>query len=347
MMNGPLILRLSGEGMEKNWKEMIKPQSVIVEELDHQRNFGSFSYEPLERGFGLTLGNALRRVMLSSLQGAAIVSVKIDNALHEMTTLPDVIEDVSDIILNIKEIRLKLNGPGPRTLRIEAVGPKVVTAADIITDHQVEVLNKDRKLATLAKNGKLNMSLEVAMGKGYVPAEKPPEEEQVIGIIPVDALYSPIRKVNFSVTNARIGQKTDYDRLNIQITTDGSITPQEAVAMAANIIIDQLAIFTEIEEVSRLEGTVEPEIQRVTGPSKHFTDKVEDLELSVRSANCLKNADIYYIGELVQKTENEMLKTKNFGRKSLNEIKAVLTEFGLSLGMNVEGFVRPEKKELT
>jgi DNA-directed RNA polymerase subunit alpha len=337
-------MRHSGEGMEKNWKEIIKPQSVLVEELDHHKNYGLFVCEPLERGFGLTLGNALRRVMLSSLQGAAIVSVKIDNALHELSTLPDVIEDVSDIILNIKEIRIKLNSPGPRTLRIEAVGPKVVTAADIITDHQCEVLNKECKLATLAKNGKLNMSLEVAMGKGYVPAEKPPEdEEQIIGVIPVDALFSPIRKVNFIVTNARIGQKTDYDKLSLEVWTDGSITPQDAVAKAAKILKEQLLVFTDIDEGTRPEGLPLNEEKTVVGPSEHFSRTVDELELSVRSANCLKNADIYYIGELVQKTENEMLKTKNFGRKSLNEIKAVLTELGLSLGMKVENFVRPDK----
>ncbi|MDR1111453.1 MAG: DNA-directed RNA polymerase subunit alpha [Deltaproteobacteria bacterium] len=331
--------------MEKNWKELIKPQSVSVEELDPHRNYGLFVCEPLERGFGLTLGNAIRRVMLSSLQGAAIVSVKIENALHELSTLADVIEDVSDIVLNIKEIRLKLHGPGPRTLRLEAVGPKVVTAADIITDHQVEILNKERKLATLAKNGKLNMTLEVALGKGYVPAEKPPEEEQIIGVIPVDALYSPIRKVNFIVTNARIGQKTDYDKLTLEVWTDGSISPQDAVATAAKILKEQLTVFTDIDDESRPDGLAEPDELRISGPNEHFFRTVDELELSVRSANCLKNADIYYIGELVQKTETEMLKTKNFGRKSLNEIKEVLTELGLSLGMKVEGFVRPEKKE--
>ncbi|MDR1309313.1 MAG: DNA-directed RNA polymerase subunit alpha, partial [Deltaproteobacteria bacterium] len=293
--------------MEKNWKELIKPQSVSVEELDPHRNYGLFVCEPLERGFGLTLGNAIRRVMLSSLQGAAIVSVKIENALHELSTLADVIEDVSDIVLNIKEIRLKLHGPGPRTLRLEAVGPKVVTAADIITDHQVEILNKERKLATLAKNGKLNMTLEVALGKGYVPAEKPPEEEQIIGVIPVDALYSPIRKVNFIVTNARIGQKTDYDKLTLEVWTDGSISPQDAVATAAKILKEQLTVFTDIDDESRPDGLAEPDELRISGPNEHFFRTVDELELSVRSANCLKNADIYYIGELVQKTESEML----------------------------------------
>jgi DNA-directed RNA polymerase subunit alpha len=339
------IVGLSGEGMEKNIKDIIKPQSVVVEELDKQKNYGLFVCEPLERGFGLTLGNALRRVMLSSLPGAAVVSVKIENALHELTTLTDVIEDVSDIILNVKELRLKMHGPGPRSLRIEAVGPKVVTAADIVTDHQCEVLNKDLELATLAAKGKLNMTLEVAMGKGYVPAEKPPEEEQIIGVIPVDALFSPIRRVNFIVSNSRVGQITDFDKLSLEVWTDGSLSPQDAVATASKILKDQLTVFTEIDEISRVEGQTEPEVSQITGPNEHFYRTVDELELSVRSANCLKNADIYYIGDLVQKTENEMLKTKNFGRKSLNEIKAVLTDIGLSLGMTVEGFVRPEKKD--
>jgi DNA-directed RNA polymerase subunit alpha len=331
--------------MEKNWKDIIKPQSILVEELDQQKHYGLFVCEPLERGFGLTLGNALRRVMLSSLQGAAVVSVKIEDALHELSTLPDVKEDVSDIILNVKDIRLKMHGQGPRTLRIEAVGPKVVTAADIVTDHQCEILNKDLELATLAEKGKLNMTLEVAMGKGYIPAEKPPEDEQIIGVIPVDALFSPIRRVNFNVTNARIGQKTDYDKLALEVWTDGSLTPQDAVATAAKILKDQLTVFTAIDEITKADGDNEPEVKTISGPNEHFNRTVDELELSVRSANCLKNADIYYIGELVQKTENEMLKTKNFGRKSLNEIKAVLVDLGLSLGMTVEGFVRPPRKD--
>jgi DNA-directed RNA polymerase subunit alpha len=329
--------------MESNFKDIIKPQKVVIEEIDLQKNYGMFVCEPLERGFGLTLGNALRRVMLSSLQGAAIVSVKIRDVLHELSTLADVIEDVSDIILNLKEVRLKLHGQGPRTIRISAEGPKVVTAADILTDHMVDVLNKDRHLATLAKNGRLEMEMVVAMGKGYVPAEKPPEEDQTIGIIPVDALYSPIRKVNFLVTNARVGQKTDYDKLTLEVWTDGSLTPQDAVSTSAKILKDQLSIFTDFDEIRPEGGRVLDE--RPVAANDNYYRTVDELELSVRSANCLKNADIYYIGELVQKTEGEMLKTKNFGRKSLNEIKEVLTGLGLSLGMKVEGFVRPEAKK--
>ncbi|MDR0355025.1 MAG: DNA-directed RNA polymerase subunit alpha [Deltaproteobacteria bacterium] len=327
--------------MEKNWKDLIKPDSVVAE-LELQKNYGKFVCEPLERGFGLTLGNALRRVMLSSLQGAAIVSVKIDNALHELTTLENVIEDVSDIILNLKEVRLKLHGSGPRTLRLEAVGPKTVTAADIQTDHAVDVLNKDRHIATLAKNGKLVMSLVVDSGKGYVPAEKTADADQNIGEIRVDALYSPIRKVNFVVTNARKGQRTDYDKLTLEVVTDGSITPSEAVATGANILRDQLSVFIDISEESRAEGGSENGDRNAAGLDDTLFRTVDELELSVRAANCLKNADIFYIGELVQKTEAEMLKTKNFGRKSLNEIKAVLEDLGLALGLKVDGFVRPD-----
>ncbi|MDR1486501.1 MAG: DNA-directed RNA polymerase subunit alpha [Deltaproteobacteria bacterium] len=329
--------------MEKNWKDLKKPLKVEIEEIDYNKNYGMFVCEPLERGFGLTLGNALRRVMLSSLQGAAIVSVQIEDVLQEFSEINAVNEDVSDIILNLKEVRLKLHGPGPREIRVEATGPKTVTAADIITDNMVEVLNKDCYLAHISDNGKLNMRMQVALGKGYVPADKP-SEDQVIGTIPVDALFSPIRKVNFVVTNARVGQKTDYDKLSFEVTTDGSITPQEAVASAALIIKDQLTIFTDFED-SQTDGQPALDEHRAGGHNENFNRSVDELELSVRSANCLKNADIYYIGELVQKTENEMLKTKNFGRKSLNEIKEVLTGYGLSLGMKVDGFIRPEPKK--
>jgi DNA-directed RNA polymerase subunit alpha len=330
--------------MEKTWKDLIKPSKVEIEEIDQHKNYGKFVCEPLERGFGLTLGNALRRVMLSSLQGAAIISVKIDNVLHELSTMPDVIEDVSDIILNLKEVRLRYRGTGIRTMRVEAVGPKNVVAGDIIADHLVDVLNKDRHIAALAKNGRLNMTLEVASGKGYVPAEKPAEAEQIIGHIPVDALFSPIRKVNFKVTNARVGQKTDYDRLTLEVWTDGSLTPQEAVASAASILLDQLEIFTVFEEIP-VPTSIRIVDLATVGGNDQFSRPVDELELSVRSANCLKNADIFFIGDLVQKTESEMLKTKNFGRKSLNEIKNVLNNLGLQLGMTVSGFARPEGRK--
>jgi DNA-directed RNA polymerase subunit alpha len=327
--------------MDKNWKDLIKPKKVDVELYDRNANYGKFVCEPLERGFGLTLGNALRRILLSSLQGASIISVKIEGVLHELTTIPGVLEDVSDVILNLKEVRLKLHSPQPRIIRIEAVGPHKVTAADIITDAQVDVLNREKHIATLARGGALKMEMTVALGKGYVPAEKSPTDEQVIGEIPIDALFSPIRKVNFVVTNARVGQKTDYDKLTLEVWTDGSLTPQDAVAYAAKILKDQLTTFINFEEDAPAPGSSAADEPGEAPQNDNFSRTVDELELSVRSANCLKNANIFYIGELVQKSESEMLRTKNFGRKSLNEIKEVLTEMGLSLGMKVDGFVPP------
>jgi DNA-directed RNA polymerase subunit alpha len=333
--------------MDKNWKDLIKPKKVDVEFYDRNSHYGKFVCEPLERGFGLTLGNALRRILLSSLQGTSIVSVKIEGVLHELTTIPGVLEDVSDVILNLKEVRLKLHGAQSRTVRLDAAGPYKATAADIITDAQVEVLNRDQHIATLARGGTLKMTMNVALGKGNVPAEKSPTDEQVIGEIPIDALFSPIRKVNFVVTNARVGQKTDYDKLTLEVWTDGSLTPQDAVAYAAKILKDQLTIFINFEEDAPSSAALAEE-RPSAAQNDNFCRTVDELELSVRSANCLKNANIFYIGELVQRSESEMLRTKNFGRKSLNEIKEVLTEMGLSLGMKVEGFVppsNPAKKE--
>ncbi len=329
--------------MDKNWKDLIRPKGVEIEDYDAETNYGKFVCEPLERGFGLTLGNALRRILLSSLQGAAIVSVKIEGVLHELTTIPGVLEDVSDVILNLKEVRLKLHSPQTRKVRIEAEGPHKVTAADILGDSMVDVLNGEKHIATLARGGTLNMEMTVAWGKGYVPAEKNPTDEQIIGEIPIDALFSPIRKVNFVVTNARIGQKTDYDKLTLEVWTDGSLTPQDAVAFAAKILKDQLTIFINFEEEVPVVAA-SPEEAQGSLENDNFNRTVDELELSVRSANCLKNANIYYIGELVQRSEGEMLRTKNFGRKSLNEIKEVLTEMGLSLGMKVDGFVTPGSK---
>ena len=328
--------------MHRNWRELIKPKKVEVESDEKDRTYGKFTCEPLERGFGMTLGNALRRVLLSSLQGAAIVSAKIESVLHEMSTIPGVVEDVSDIILNLKEVRLKLNGDPPRIIRINAEKEGVVKAGDIITDQSVEVLNPEQHIATLSKDGKLVMEMVVKLGKGYVPAERVEGEEQIIGEIPIDAIFSPIRKVNYVVTNARVGQRTDYDKLNLEVWTDGSIHPRDAVAYAAKILKDQLTIFINFEEESDLSD--EPEDRPVTKLNDNLFRSVDELELSVRSSNCLKNANIHLIGELVQKTENEMLKTKNFGRKSLNEIKEILTEMGLSLGMKLDNF--PSREEI-
>lgn len=329
--------------MQRNWKELIKPKRIEIESDETDRFYGKFSCEPLERGFGLTLGNSLRRVLLSSLQGASIVSVKIDGVLHEFTTIPGVVEDVTDIILNLKEVRLKLHGEPPRTVRIEAAGEGVVTAGDIITDGQVEVLNPQQHIATLSKDGDLKMEMVVKLGKGYEPAERKEDEAQVIGVIPIDAVFSPIRKVNYVVTNARVGQRTDYDKLTIEIHTDGSILPQDAMAYAAKILKSQLSIFINFEEEE--ETVEEVEVKPETGLNENLFRSVDELELSVRSSNCLKNANIHLIGELVQKTEAEMLKTKNFGRKSLNEIKEILSGMGLSLGMKIDNFPpRPEAK---
>ena len=328
--------------MHRNWRELIKPKKVEVESDEQDKVYGKFTCEPLERGFGLTIGNALRRVLLSSLQGAAITSVKIESVLHEFTTIPGVVEDVSDIILNLKEVRLKLHADPPRAIRIAAKGERTIKAGDIITDGQVEILNPNQHIATLSKDGELKMEMIVRMGKGYVPAERDPNQAQVIGEIPIDSIFSPIQKVNYVVTNARVGQRTDYDKLNIEVWTDGSIEPRDAIAYAAKILKDQLTIFINFEEEE--EPAVETEEVSDRRLNENLFRSVDELELSVRSSNCLKNANIHLIGELVQKTEAEMLKTKNFGRKSLNEIKEILSEMGLSLGIKLDGF--PSREEL-
>jgi DNA-directed RNA polymerase subunit alpha len=322
----------------KNWRDLIKPRGLTVDSDSLSSNYGKFVAEPLERGFGLTLGNALRRVLLSSLQGTAITSVKIEGVEHEFTTIPEVVEDVTDIILNLKEVLLRVDSLEPRTLRIEAKGPKEVKAGDIIHDNTVEILNPGHHICTLAEGGKLTMEMTCRKGRGYVPSEQNKVEGQPIGTIPVDALFSPIRKVNYNVTNARVGQRTDYDRLVLEIWTDGSVSPQDAVAFAAKIVKDQLSIFInfdETEEVAAVEetGTAEP-----AAVNENLYRSVDELELSVRSQNCLQNANIRTIGDLVQRTEAEMLKTKNFGRKSLKEIKEILSEMGLSLGMKLENW---------
>ena len=333
--------------MYRNWRELIKPKRLEVDPDGHSRFYGKFICEPLERGFAITLGNALRRVLISSLQGAAIVSVKIDGALHEFSTLPGVVEDVTDIILNLKAVRLKMHGEEPRTIKLNANKEGVVRAGDLICDHQVEVLNPDLPIATLSADGRLKAEMTVKMGKGYVPSERNKMENAPIGTIFLDSAFSPIKKVTYVVGNARVGQITDYDKLTLEIWTDGSITPEDTVAIAAKILKEQLTPFInfeeEVEEPERME-VIRPEEQ----VNQNLYKSVEELELSVRSANCLKNANIHHIWELVQRTEPEMLKTKNFGRKSLNEIKAILDEMGLHLGMKLDGFESPlleEKKE--
>lgn len=326
--------------MHKNWSELIKPKKLEVDPETRTRFYGKFVCEPLERGFGTTLGNSLRRVLLSSLRGAALTTVKIKDVYHEFSTLPGVLEDVSEIILNLKMVRLKMHTDSIKTLRLEARGEGEVKAGDLQTDGTVEILNPDLHLATLSRDGELILEATARTGKGYVPAEGNKEEGQPIGVIPIDAIFSPIRKVNYVVTQARVGQQTDYDRLTLEVYTDGSVSPEDAVAFAAKILKEQLAIFINFEE------HLEPPEEIPTEESGHLNENlfrsVNELELSVRSANCLKNANIRLIGELVQKTEAEMLRTKNFGRKSLNEIKDILAEMGLSLGMKLDNFPPPE-----
>ena len=326
--------------MYRNWTPLIKPKGLEVEEETLTATHGRFHVEPLERGFGITIGNSLRRILLSSIQGAAITAVRIKGVLHEFSTIPGVREDVTDIILNIKEILVRLHTDGPESVHLKATKAGVLKAGDIQPNPNVEILNPDHLIATLSENGDVEIELVVKQGKGYVPAERNREEGQAIGTVPIDALFSPIRKVNYAVTYARVGQITDYDRLTLEVWTNGSVAPADAVGYAAKIMKDQMNVFIRFEE-----GETLPKPQEVEETSKlneNLFRSVEELELSVRSANCLKNADIRYIGDLVQKTEGEMLKTKNFGRKSLNEIKEILQEMGLSLGMKLENWPPPE-----
>src|SRR3989454_9607361 len=327
---------------QNNWRELIKPKRLEVDEKSLTPTYGKFFGEPFERGYGTTIGNALRRVLLSSLQGAAIVGLRVKNVLHEFSTVPGVTEDVTDIVLNLKEVRVKLHdGGAEETARIQAKGPRQVTAADIQAGPRVEILNPHQHIASLAKDAEFDMEVVIRTGRGYVPAERNKREDDPVGTVPIDAIFSPITKVNFTVTNARVGQRTDYDRLVLEVSTDGSVRPEDAVAYAARILQEQLAIFVNFEEEVRgAEGEERAELPT----NDNLFRPVEDLELSVRSANCLQNAEIKYIGELVQKSEQEMLKTKNFGRKSLNEIKEILREMGLSLGLKLEGF--PPREEL-
>jgi DNA-directed RNA polymerase subunit alpha len=332
----------SDELMYMNWQELMKPEKVQV--TSHP-SYCKFVCEPLERGFGITIGNSLRRVILSSIYGAAIVSVKFDAVMHEFSAIPGVLEDVSEIILNLKQVRFKVADPEPRLVRIEASGEGQVTAADIISDDgHCEVLNKKQLIATLSEKASLNMEMKVKVGKGYSLAEANKDEDAPAGTIPIDAVFSPIKRVNFTVGNARIGQRTDYDKLTMEIWTDGSVAPEDAIAYAAKILKEQMTLFINFDEQLEPKPDTKAEEQETPQFNDNLYRSVEELELSVRSANCLKNADINKIYQLVSKTEPEMLKTKNFGRKSLNEIKEVLTEMGLSLGMKLEGFVAPEEE---
>ena len=320
--------------MRKNWRDLIKPKRIEVDEKTHTRFYGEFTCQPLEKGFAVTLGNAIRRIVLSSIRGAAIVSVKFDGVLHEFSTVSGVKEDVSDIILNLRGVRLRLQHDGPRSIRLDVSKEGAVHAEDILTDGTVEILNPDHYIATLSRGGALKAEMVVKMGKGYVPAKMEREDDQPEGTINIDAIFSPIKKVSYTVTHARVGQITDYDRLVMEVWTDGSILPEDAVAYAAKILKEQLDVFINFEDVEQSEK--QDKFEEKEKINENLLRSVDELELSVRSANCLKNAGISLIGELVQKTEAEMLKTKNFGRKSLNEIKEILSEMGLSLGMKID-----------
>lgn len=320
----------------KNWRELIKPRRIEIDQDSHTNDYGKFACEPLERGFGITIGNSLRRILLSSLQGAAVVSVKLDGVLHEFSTIPGVVEDVADVILNLKEVKFKMKNVEDAVIHLSREGEGEVVAGDIEGHGLVEILNPGKHLATLNKEAKLNVEMVVRMGKGYVPAEPEKDKDTHIGVIPIDAIFSPIKKVNYVVTNARVGQITDYDKLTLEIWTDGSILPEDAVACAAKILKEQMTPFINFDEgVEPFEEEGDAEEERL---NENLFRPVSELELSVRSANCLKNAKITLIGELVQRTEAEMLKTKNFGRKSLNEIKVILESMGLHLGMKLDNF---------
>ncbi len=318
--------------LQKNWIELIKPNKLDIQPGDDASRFAKVVAEPLERGFGLTLGNALRRILLSSLQGAAVTSIQIDGILHEFSSIPGVREDVTDMVLNVKLIALRMHGDGPKRMRLRADGPGEVTAGQIETGHDIEVMNPNLLICTLDDGAHIDIELTVGLGKGYVPGTQNRPEDAPIGLIPVDAVFSPVRKVAYRVENSRVGQVTDYDKLTMDIETNGTVSPEDSVALAARILQDQLQLFINFDE---------PQARHAEDPSveppfnKNLLRKVDELELSVRSANCLKNDNIVYIGDLVQKSEAEMLRTPNFGRKSLNEIKEVLTQMGLHLGMEI------------
>jgi DNA-directed RNA polymerase subunit alpha len=327
--------------MYRHWTDLMKPKQLEVDDKTLTSTYGKFYAEPFERGFGQTIGNSLRRVLLSSLMGAAIVAVRVKGILHEFSTIPGITEDVTDIILNLKEVQLRFHEGEQQTLKIEAKGPKTVLAKDIIAGPAVEILNPEHPIATLARDAKLEIEMVAKLGRGYVPAEKNKEEGAPVDTLFIDAVFSPIQKVDFNVSNARVGQRTDYDRLTFEVYTDGGVRPEDAVAYAAKILQDQVSMFVNFQEEPQQES-------RDDSPSIPLNDNlyrsVDELEFSVRSQNCLQNADIKYIGELVQKSEQEMLKTKNFGHKSLNEIKEILREMGLDLGMKLDHF--PSREEI-
>jgi DNA-directed RNA polymerase subunit alpha len=316
------------------WRGFQKPKRLAVDAETLTEKFGKFSAQPFERGFGTTVGNALRRVLLSSIEGAAVTAVKIEGVLHEFQSITGVVEDATDIILNLKQIPFKLNGEGPKALYLRAEQPGVVTSGMIEADGDVEILDKNIYIATVSEGGKLDMEMRLKRGRGYIAADKNFDSDLGIGFIPVDSVHSPVRKVNYAVDAARLGQITDYDKLTLEVWTNGSVLPADAIGLAAKLIKDHMSIFINFEEEIEAEHATDE--GRMQLRNENLNRSVEELELSVRSYNCLKNANIQTIGELVQKTEPEMLKTKNFGRKSLNEIKEILAQMGLSLGMKID-----------
>ena len=318
--------------IQKNWQELIKPGKLDVVQGSLPERRATIVAEPLERGFGLTLGNALRRVLLSSLQGAAVTAIQIDGVLHEFSSIPGVHEDVTDIVLNIKSMALRMHSEGSKKISLDATGPGQVTAEMIDLGHDVEIMDPDLVICTLDDGARIRLEMTVENGKGYVPAGQNRPEESPIGLVPVDSVFSPVRKVAYKVENSRVGQVTDYDKLSLDVTTNGTVMPEDAVALAARILQEQLQLFINFEEPQLARADDEKEDLPF---NKNLLRKVEELELSVRSANCLKNDNIIYIGDLVLKSEQEMLRTPNFGRKSLNEIKEVLTQMGLHLGMEI------------
>jgi DNA-directed RNA polymerase subunit alpha len=335
--------------MQRNWRELIRPRSILVDSDSLTDYYGKFVAEPLERGFGTTLGNSLRRILLSTVRGAAVTSIKVEGVLHEFSTIPDIVEDVSEIVLNLKSIDLRLEVDGPKLVHIHLEGEQNVTAGDLFQGPEVTVLNPEITVCKMGPGAVLDMEMTVKEGFGYQPADRSKDPNAPLGTIPMDAVFTPIRKVNYRVTNARVGQMTDYDRLTLEVWTNGAVLPQEAVAIAAKIMKEQVQVFINFDE-----GSEEDEMRPVAMPSLEDGEApvatadgatsdvlyrlVEELDLSVRAQNCLQNAGIRHVGELVQKTEQEMLKTRNFGRKSLKEIKDVLQDLGLSLGMRLEGF---------
>lgn len=320
----------------KFWRDLISPKGIEVDTDSLTATYGKFTVRPLERGYGITIGNSMRRVLLSSMMGSAITTVRFNNVLHEFSTIPDVMEDVTDIILNLKQVRFRQHSTEPQVIKISKSGSGKVTAADIQLNDKIEVLNPEQHIATLGSSAKFEAELTVSYGRGYVPAEELEDKSTAVGAISLDAIFSPIRRVNYNVSNARVGQKTDYDSLTLEVWTDGSIKPEESVALSAKIMKEQLQVFVTFDEA--VEPTTEREEKRTPVLNDNLFRSVDDLELSVRSANCLKNANIRYIGELVVRSEAEMLKTKNFGRKSLNEIKEILVDMGLGLGMKIDGW---------